>query len=112
MLDKADWSMQAKYYDRYRHNPETATWHMERGPCFADDGLTLIIPSDWYNKEAARFWKSVGFHYQGDDGTYWTRDTRQPHHGKVFTPAAWLESARRKYAEFWSVLAQRKWIIP
>lgn len=108
MLSRADWSMKAKYYDRYRYDPDAAAFHMECGPHFDDDGTTLVIPSSWYSKDAAKFWKSVGFRYQGDQ--CWTRDTRHPHLGKHYSPSAWLESARRKYAEFWSVLAQRKWI--
>ena len=73
---------------------------MDRGPHLANDGVTLVIPSQVYNKEAAAFWKAQGFRWCAEWKT-WERDTRTPSQDKRYTAAAWLEAAQRKYAEFW-----------
>ena len=73
---------------------------MDAGPILADDGVTLIIPSEAYNPKAAAFWRSEGFRWHPEHST-WERDTRRPRGGKRFSPQAWLRAARQQYAEFW-----------
>ena len=79
---------------------------MATGPHLAADGHTLIIPSEWYNKAAATFWRQHGFHWNDDNST-WERDTRLPLIGKIYTAAAWLESTRRQFYQFWPKLLHR-----
>lgn len=109
MAGNPDWSPRANYLHKGAASARTkavlALEHMRQGPHLDKDGITLVIPSEWYRQDIARFWRSLGFRYHSDDlGQYyrqWTRDTRQPLHGKRYTPQAWLQSARRKFSEFW-----------
>jgi hypothetical protein len=72
---------------------------MRRGLHLADDGFTLVVPSEWYNEKAAAFWKSHGFRWQRERRT-WECDTRTPFRGKRYTAMAWLESTRREFYLF------------
>ena len=86
------------FYDWQRQHDKEA---MERGPRLLDDGHTLTIPSNHYHADAARFWRSKGFTFTRDPSVRWERDTRCPLHGKTYTPTAWLQAARRRFAEFY-----------
>ncbi len=81
---------------------------MATGPRLDADGHTLVIPSEWYNEVAATFWRQHGFHYDGITST-WKRDTRLRLRttGKIYTAAAWLESTRRQFYQFWPKLLHR-----
>jgi hypothetical protein len=100
-LATVNWSDRA--YLAHKHTPpsayQIAVGRMERGPFIAADGYTLVVPSEFYHAEAAAFWKAHGFTYRDKE---WQRDTRRPFKGKVYTAQAWLESARRKFDEFWN----------
>ncbi len=76
---------------------------MRAGPHL--DGHTLIVPSCWYQVEAAAFWKAHGFRFDRDNRR-WTRDTRRPHEGKRYSAQAWLESTRREFYKFWPKLEE------
>lgn len=73
---------------------------MAHGPHLSSDGVTIVIPAEAYNPQAAAFWKAQGFRWHPHWKT-WERDTRTPANGKRYTAAAWLKAARRKYREFW-----------
>ena len=83
------------------------TKRMQAGPRLALDGYTLIVPSEWYNEEAAKFWKFHGFRWN-PSGPAWERDTGRLFNGKKFTADAWLESTRRQFAKFWPSLRGMK----
>lgn len=76
---------------------------MAAGPHLLEDNLTLVIPSAWYNKDAALFWRQHGFSHCRA-GAMWTRDTEKPFGGKTYTAEAWLESTRREFYQFWPTL--------
>jgi len=63
------------------------------------DGHLIIVPSEWYQPEAATFWKSQGFYWTSGQ---WQRDVRRrASNGAIYTPAAWLTAARNKFFQFW-----------
>ena len=92
--------------------PPTCTstaWHqrvqeqtakMAAGPILDNDGYTLIVPSQWYNEDARRFWLSKKFEWRPKTST-WERDTRKPLDGETYTPQAWLTATRRQFYRFW-----------
>lgn len=86
-----------------KYEAERQTREMAAGPRLLADGHTLIVPSEWYNEEAAAFWKEYGFQWLGGLSR-WQRDTRKPASGKVYTAEAWLTATRRKFYEFWPTL--------
>ena len=77
--------------------------------CWAEAGPrlhegTVYVPSPYFKEEARRFWKSSGFTFERaayGGQSDWTRDTRQPLRGKLYSPEAWLKAARRRYFEFY-----------
>ena len=73
---------------------------MCRGPHILDDGVTLIVPSEYYNINAKNFWKSRGFRWCGSE-LVWLRDLGKPLFGQVYSSQQWLSSTRRRYFEFW-----------
>ena len=81
--------------DKVKRQKETMT----TGPHLEDH--TLIVPSQWYNKPAAEFWRQHGFHWNKASAT-WERDTRLPlrKDGKRYTADAWLEGTRREFYRF------------
>lgn len=91
-------------------------------PCVTTDGegyisragVAIVVPSPWVgagrNRAAAQFWRSMGFvlrdatNCEGlicTDLREWVRMVDEPLGGKVFTPAAWLKSAARKYQKLY-----------
>lgn len=101
--DQAYQARQRRYADRCaffdwqrQHDRET----MERGPRLLGDGHTLAVPSNWYSKEAGDFWRSKGFRFDREH-TRWVRDVRAPLQGRNYSPTAWLEAVRRRFAEFY-----------
>lgn len=75
---------------------------MERGPRL--EGPWLVIPSDWYSKDAVAFWKALGARYHTGDPEHsiWILDTRRARwQGKRYGRWAWLRSARRKFYELY-----------
>lgn len=76
---------------------------MTAGPRLLADGQTLIVPSEWYNEQAADFWRQHGFKWI-PGLKRWERDTGRPLHGKCYSTAAWLESTRREFFGFWPSL--------
>lgn len=82
------------------HESQRQIREMTAGPRLIADGHALIVPSEWYNEDAANFWKTHGFEWV-PGLKRWTRDTRQPLKGKPYTATAWLESTRREYFRFW-----------
>ena len=102
-----------------KHYPPAAygsnAWHqriqeqtakMVAGPILDDDGFTLIVPSEWYNEDARRFWLSRKFEWRPKTAT-WERDTRKPLDGVTYTPQAWLKATRRQFYQFWPSLLNR-----
>jgi len=86
------------------HDRERQLRQMATGPTIAADGCTILIPSTWYKAEAAEFWASQGFTFISVLHR-WERDSRQPtKNGKIYSAAAWLKAARRKFYEFWPSL--------
>ena len=81
------------------------TEKMATGPFLDDDDYTLVVPSEWYNEAAVRFWKSKGFEWRPKTAT-WVRDTRKPLDGETYTPKAWLTATRRQFYRFWPGLLQ------
>lgn len=73
---------------------------MEKGPYI--EGALIVIPSEWFSERARAFWRSKGFKYVRSI-RQWQRQTRMPHEGKVYSAQAWLQSARRKFFEFFPV---------
>lgn len=96
MREERRWRRELRQQDR-----KTAA--MAAGPHLLEDGHTLIIPSAWYNEDAAKFWRLHGFSYR-PAGTMWTRDTEKPLRGKTYTTKAWLTSTRREFYQFWPEL--------
>lgn len=94
----------AETYLKRKHTPPSPTtiaaWRMEQGPFIAKDGYTLIIPSEWYNPDAAQFWRDHGFTFERDTKS-WIRDTRRSFNRKTFSASAWLAAATKKFFEFW-----------
>lgn len=76
---------------------------MAIGPRLLADQSTIVVPSEWYHKEAAEFWHVYGFQWLAGLSR-WQRDTSQPASGKIYTTEAWMEATRRKFYEFWPVL--------
>ena len=92
------YARRAAFYD-WQHNRDRE-W-MARGPHLLDDGHTLAIPANRYNEAASAFWRSKGCTFSREPSVRWIRDTRQPLYGKVYTPDAWLLSARQQFAVFY-----------
>ena len=104
------WSLRAQKNARQgqvRVERQAEEWRtMATGPHLANDGHTLIVPSCWFQLEAASFWRNHGFTFDRSRLLWW-RDTRQSYKGKRYTAAAWLESTRREFYKFWPKLL--KW---
>lgn len=75
---------------------------MKEGPYLDEDGCTVVIPGgpEYYNRDAARFWRQQGFVWDGD-AYVWTRDTQIPLRGATYTADGWLAATRRRFYEFW-----------
>ena len=67
----------------WHEHVQAQTRKMTAGPFLAEDGHTLVVPSEWYHEDAARFWKSHGFEWRPKSAT-WQRDTRRPFRGKRY----------------------------
>jgi len=67
---------------------------------------TNSLEQAWQNVRATLFWKTHGFEWRPKTAT-WQRDTRRPLRGKRYTPAAWLQSTRRRFYRFWPTLLKR-----
>lgn len=89
-----------------QENRQKEQREMTTGPHLDADGHTLIIPSTWYNKAAATFWRQYGFQFDKEAAT-WERDTRLPLAGKRYSTEVWVESTRRRFYEFWPALIHR-----
>ena len=86
------------------HERQRQTREMTAGPRLLADEHTLIVPSEWYNEQAADFWRQHGFQWLAGLKR-WQRDTRRELHGKRYSTEAWLESTRREYYHnFWPSL--------
>jgi len=86
--------------DAWHQRVRAQSEKMAAGPLLDDDGHTLVVPSEWYNEDAVRFWKSKGFEWRPKTAT-WERDTRKPLDGETYTPQAWLTATRRQFYQFW-----------
>jgi len=72
---------------------------MAAGPQLHGD--TLVIPSVWYNPDAAALWSAQGFRYS-PALRGWLRDLRKPAgDGKMYEPEAWLKAAQRRFYELY-----------
>jgi hypothetical protein len=64
----------------------------------------VYVPSPYFLQEAKDFWRAQGFRFEraSYSGQHeWVRDASLPRgDGQMFTAAAWLKAARRKYWEF------------
>lgn len=87
----------------YTEHAEKQQHTMVTGPYLFPDGHTLIVPSEWYNEDAAALWSQFGFHWNNGSST-WERDTRLPLSGKRYTTEVWVKSTREKFFEFWPTL--------
>ena len=74
---------------------------MRAGPYLEENGiggLWVVIPSDWFNEEARRFWASIGCRYLPHERK-WVRSVQLAYQGKTYTAPQWLRSIRRKFFE-------------
>lgn len=78
---------------------------MQDGP-YLVDRVVVVVPSEWKNPRAIRFWKRAGFRWNGR-ALSWIRDTREPHEDKVYEPETWLRSIRERFYDFWPELEER-----
>jgi hypothetical protein len=106
--------MPTKYYspptysnDAWRQRTQEQTEKMAAGPILDDDGYTLVVPSQWYNEDARRFWLSKKFEWRPKTST-WERDTRKPLDGETYSPQAWLTATRRQFYRLWPDLLNRR----
>jgi hypothetical protein len=103
VTDKTTWSPQAHRNAKISASAsagfELDARRWAKGPRLEDH--KIVIPSAYYNAEIAAFFKAQGFIYDPDAREWW-RDTRRPHKGKIYTPDAWLQAARRKFDEIWN----------
>lgn len=114
-MDTSGWSAQAHQNHKaassaradYEAKIEAETERMKLGPHLLDDGHTLVIPSDWYHREAAIFWKQYDFHWNRQEKV-WMRDTSAWLQKKHYSAEAWLESTRREFFKFWPMLDKEK----
>ncbi|MEA3376015.1 MAG: hypothetical protein U9R72_07440 [Chloroflexota bacterium] len=70
---------------------------------------TIVIPSEWYNQDAADFWKSIGAVWcpGHPDGQAWVLNwTLHTYNGRFWTAEQWLKAIRRKYYSFWPSLKE------
>ena len=86
--------------DAWQRRTQEQTAKMVAGPILDDDGFTLIVPSEWYNEDARRFWLSKKFEWRPQTAT-WERDTRKPLDGVTYSPQAWLRATRRQFYKLW-----------
>lgn len=104
MTDKITWSPQAHKAQKIAASAnagfELDARRWEKGPRL--EGDKIIVPSAYYHPKIAKFFASQGFHFDADAREWW-RDTRWPHRGRRYPPAAWLQAARRKFAEIWNL---------
>ena len=78
---------------------------MPDGP-FIRDGQVIVPGSpEHYNPEAARFWRSVGFRWDGEFYDWVLDPSVACYKGRRFDAKAWLKSARRRFYEFYPSLA-------
>lgn len=106
MLPNFD-SMRAKIahdsHMAFEARAEAQLERMQIGPHIVGS-TTIVIPSDWYNKDAAAFWKSIGATWcpAHPHGQSWILDTiRATYRGRTFTADQWLSSIRRKFKSYW-----------
>jgi hypothetical protein len=78
---------------------------MAKGP-YVSKG-TICVPGDWASPEASRFWLNYGFGLDIKTVT-WTRSSKKPINGKVYSAAAWLESTQRQFFTFWKAEIKKK----
>jgi len=88
----------------YKYEQKRQRSVMADGPQLLADDHTIMVPSEWYQKEAAEFWKAHGFHWV-KGLSRWERDTWRPtREGKIYTTNAWLTATRRQFFDFWPAL--------
>lgn len=76
---------------------------MQAGPYLAEDGTTVVVPSEpgYYRKSVVAFWKGQGYRWDGDRYA-WVRNARRS--GR---PAAeCLQEARAAYYRLWPKWAE------
>jgi len=96
----------------YRARAERQLARMVKGPHV--QGSTIIIPSEWYDKNAANFWRSIGAVWcpGHPDGQAWIlHHDRTKYAGRTWTAEQWLESITRKYREYWPELERRNYCV-
>lgn len=79
---------------------------MRRGPYLftsAEGNTFLVVPSEWKDPRAIRFWKRTGFRWNRQ-ASVWLRDTKRPYRGQVYDAQVWLRDVRRRFYEFWPEL--------
>jgi len=117
MVDYGNWSIKAKHAHKAalaaRRAYQDAKRYFAKGPVLRPWGErqepTILVPAmpGHYDREAAVFWRSVGF--QWDPDYYcWLRPVYKPYRGKVWTEQQWLKSAARKWNEFYGHLLPDK----
>jgi len=103
-------AIEAERSERQRIRAQAQYERVKTGPYLEPDGAGgqwVLIPSDWDNKEAARFWAAVGCRFLATEKA-WVRPVDLPYRHKRYTARQWLRSLRRKFFEFYGEeLAER-----
>jgi len=113
-IDTTGWSIEAwrmhksaaSAHAAYQARMEGERERMLPGPHLADDGHTLIVPSEWYDERLVAIWNQYGFSFNKAE-SIWTRDTRTPHQRQRYTADAWVKFARARFYEVWRSLLKR-----
>lgn len=104
-VSKAAASARIMYEIRAERNYE----RMKKGPYLEPDendengAVFLVVPSDWYSEVAKEFWASMRFQFNKNEGlpswVLWVDSSgrKADTHGKKFTAAQWLKSARTHF---------------
>ena len=105
-MDYMDWSPRARHMHKasISAHKSKASRH-EAGPFLRGD--TLIIPSEYFSKKAATFWRNQGFSYDGEL-RQWSRSTRLPLNGRSWAAEKWLQAARQRYDQFYPLREPRE----
>ncbi len=75
---------------------------MQAGPQIV--GSTIVIPSEWYHKRAADFWRHIGATWcpGHPHGQAWVLNHEHTtYNRRTWSADQWLAAIRRKFAVFW-----------
>ncbi len=88
--------------ERERLRAQAQRDRMRSGPRLESDGIGgqwVVIPSDWRDAEATKFWQSIGCRFLSREKE-WLRATNLPYRHETYSPRQWLASIRKRFFEF------------